>query len=31
MKKTFLLVALLTSGLITQAQDLRPDPTPNAN
>ena len=31
MKKTFLLVALLTSGLITQAQDLCPDPTPNAN
>ena len=27
MNKTFLLVALLTSGLIAQAQDLRPEPT----
>ncbi|MEY2971890.1 MAG: hypothetical protein RL738_731, partial [Bacteroidota bacterium] len=31
MKKTLLLVALLTSGLIAQAQDLRPEPTPAAN
>ena len=31
MKKTLLLVALLTSGLIAQAQDLRPEPTANAN
>ena len=31
MTKTLLAVALLTSGLIAQAQDLRPEPTANAN
>ncbi len=31
MNKNILLVALLTSGLIAQAQDLRPEPTATAN
>jgi antitoxin component YwqK of YwqJK toxin-antitoxin module len=29
MKQIFLAVALLTSGLVLQAQDLRPDSTPS--